>query len=83
MLPTCWHTHYLRNCCDLVIESNLEAHIITVHGWNVMLSCLRLLYQASYVSCDEYDNQILPGQLLFALKRLLSSGSCLTATVAT
>ena len=55
-------------------------------GWNVTLSCLWLLlvaYQAAYVSCDEYDNQILPGQLLFAPKRLLSCGSCLTATVAT
>ena len=55
-------------------------------GWNVTLSCLWLLlavYQAAYVSCDEYDNQILPGQLLFAPKQLLSSGSCLTTTAAT
>ena len=55
-------------------------------GWNVTLLCLWLLlavYQAAYVSCDECDNQNLPGQLLFAPKRLLSSGSCLTATVAT
>ena len=54
--------------------------------WNVTLSCLWLLlavYRAAYASCDEYDNQILPGQLLFAPERLLSSGSCLTATVAT
>lgn len=55
-------------------------------GWNLTLLglwfCL-VVYRAAYTSDDEYDNEICPGKLLFTPKRLLLSGSSLTAAVAT
>lgn len=58
--------------------------VITENG--ARMECYALVFvvvTCSLSSCNEYDNQVLPGQLLFAPERLLSSGSCLTATVAT
>ena len=66
--------------CPVSIDLNMASR------WNVTLPCLWLLlavYRAACASCDECENQILPGQLLFVPKQLLSSGSCLTVTVAT